>query len=323
MQIHHFDRDNRAGNYTFEQLFDTIRAELIKYTDISVFKKPDNFGILQSILWAKKNKGSINHITGDVNYLALGLPTKNTIITVHDLGHYTRSLLGWKKLIYKKLWMDLPFSNACHLTAISEFTKNQLIEFAGVPESKISVIKNPVLPFITHSPPPQNDTPVILQIGSGTNKNLERLIHAVKGLDVKLLLINRLENSKHVQLLNDFKIKFEARSDLDQKGLNQAYKDSDILFFASEYEGFGMPILEAQAAGRPVITGNISAMPEASGDGALLVNPFDVDEIRDAITSIVENEKLRNELVLKGKENLKLYQVGPIAKAYLEVYESV
>lgn len=323
MQIHHFDRDNRAGNYTFEQLFDTIRAELTKYTDISVFKKPDNFGILQSILWAKKNKGSINHITGDVNYLALGLPTKNTIITVHDLGHYIRSLHGWKKLIYKKLWMDLPFSNACHLTAISEFTKNQLIEFAGVPESKISVIKNPVLPFITHSPPPQNDTPVILQIGSGTNKNLERLIHAVKGLDVKLLLINRLVNSKHVQLLNDFKIKFEARSDLDQKGLNQAYKDSDILFFASEYEGFGMPILEAQAAGRPVITGNISAMPEASGDGALLVNPFDVDEIRDAITSIVENEKLRNELVLKGKENLKLYQVGPIAKAYLEVYESV
>lgn len=323
MLVHHFDRDSRVGNYTFEQLFGTIRKELVQYTAIEVFKKPENLGIIQSIRWAKQNAGPINHITGDVNYLALGLPTKNTIITVHDLGHYLRGLNGLKKIVYKKLWMDLPFSKAAHLTAISEFTKSQLMEFAGIPESKISVIKNPVLPFIKHSDLKYHEVPVILQVGSGTNKNLERLILAIRGLDVKLLLLNRLDNPHHVQMLRDYGINYEQRIDLNQEGLNQAYRDCDFLFFASEYEGFGMPILEAQAAGRPVITGNVSAMPEASGEGALIVDPFNVEEIRHAIIQLMEDRSLREELVLKGKENLKLYQLEPIAKAYFKLYEEI
>lgn len=323
MLVHHFDRDNRVGNYTFEQLFETIRKELVKNIQVNVFKKPDEFGILKSIRWASKNKGPINHITGDVNYLSLGLPKDRTIITVHDIGHYTRSLKGWKKKAYKKLWMDIPFNRVNHITAISEFTKNQLIEYASVPESKITVIKNPVLPFIKPSPSPKNEVPVILQIGSGTNKNLERLIYAVRGLDVKLLLINRLENFSHVQLLRDFGIQYEQRINLNSEGLNQAYKDADIVFFASEYEGFGLPILEAQAAERPVLTGTVSAMPEAAGEGAILVDPFSVDEIRRGLVDLLEQSQLRERLIELGRKNLVQYQVESIAKDYLALYERV
>ncbi|WP_297338021.1 glycosyltransferase family 1 protein [Algoriphagus sp.] len=323
MLVHHFDRDNRVGNYTFEQLFETIRKELVKSIQVNVFKKPDELGILKSIQWASKNKGPINHITGDVNYLSLGLPKENTIITVHDIGHYTRSLKGWKKKAYKKLWMDIPFNRVKHITAISEFTKNQLIQYAGVPDSKITVIKNPVLPFIKPSPAPNHEIPVILQIGSGTNKNLERLIHAVRGLDVKLLLINRLENSSHVQLLRDFGIQYEQRINLDSQGLNQAYQDADIVFFASEYEGFGLPILEAQAAQRPVVTGNVSAMPEAAGEGALVVDPFSVDEIRKGLLELIEQAQLRESLIELGQKNLQQYQVQTIAQNYLALYEQI
>lgn len=323
MEVYHFDRDSRSGNYTFEQLFGTIRKELNKFAEVKVLKKPDDMGILKSIHWAKKNAGPLNHITGDVNYLALGLPAKKTIITVHDLGHYTRTLRGLKKMVYKKLWMDLPFSNAIHLTAISEFTKGQLIDLAGISESKITVIKNPVLPFIQSTPLPDREVPVILQVGSGTNKNLERLIYAIKGLRVKLLLINRLEDPNYLKLLNDFKIDFEQRTDLNSEELNQAYADCDILFFASEYEGFGMPILEAQAAGRPVITSNVSAMPEAAGRGAILVNPFDLREIRASIIRLIDERELRQELIAKGKENLIHYQVESIARAYLELYDRI
>jgi glycosyltransferase involved in cell wall biosynthesis len=321
MRVTHFDRDTRSGNYTFEQLFTTLRSEFEKHIAIDVFQRPKELNVPQSILWARKQAGQLNHITGDVNYLCLGLPKDKTIITVHDLGHFTRSLSGLKKLIYKKVWMDWPLDRALHITAISEFTKRQLIEFVNIPEEKISVIKNPVLPFIKFSPLPKNSKPIILQIGSGTNKNLSRLIEAVQGLNVKLLLINRLEDPIYLQLLKKYNIDFEQRCDLDQEGLQKAYSDSDIVFFASEYEGFGMPILEAQAVGRPVITGKVSAMPEAVGEGGLVVDPFNVEEIRQVIINLNESEDLKETVIKRGFENLKKYQIGEIASQYINLYE--
>lgn len=324
LEIHHFNRDPRPASYTFEQLFGAIRKELEKSIWIENHNLPAGLNKFQSIKWANQRAGKINHITGDVNFLAYGLPKKGLIITVHDLGHYTRSLGGWKKYVYKKFWLDGPFSKAQALTAISEFTKNEMVQTLGVPEAKIHVIKNPVLPGITFSELPDNPKPIILQIGSGTNKNVERLITAVKGLDVKLLLINKLLDPRIKRLLEESKVDFEQCADLDFNGLNKAYAKADVLFFASEYEGFGMPILEAQAAGRPVITSTVASMPEAAGkNGATFVNPFDVQEIREAIIKMISSKTLQLKYVLQGLENLKKYQIDIIAQKYISLYEEV
>jgi glycosyltransferase involved in cell wall biosynthesis len=93
-----------------------------------------------------------------------------------------------------------------------------------------------------------------------------------------------------------------------------------MVVFASLYEGFGLPILEAQAMGRPVITSNFGAMREAAGDAALLVDPYSVEEIRAAILRIKNEPQLREELVRKGRENVERFRPEAVARQYAEIY---
>lgn len=325
MTVHHFNRDPRAGSYTFEQLFGAIRTALSQYIDVVSHDLPEGLHPFKSIQWVRQRQGEVNHITGDVNYLALGLPSDHTIITVHDLGHYIRSLTGVKKLVYRKLWLDWPFKRAAHLTAISAFTKQQLIEYLNIPEQKISVIPNPLLPGFSYSPYRfHKEQPKILQIGSGSNKNLSRLIEAIKGMNVSLVLVNRLHDQAIREQLDASGIPYEQRTDLSFEELQQAYRDCDILFFASEYEGFGMPILEAQATGRPVLTSNLASMPEAAGKGgAVFVDPFSVESIRLGMQQIIQYSSLRDQLITVGLQNIKRYQVDKIAQQYIQIYNTL
>lgn len=94
-----------------------------------------------------------------------------------------------------------------------------------------------------------------------------------------------------------------------------------VSMFASTYEGFGLPILEAQACGIPVITSNVSSTPEVAGDGAILVDPENVKEIKVAIDSILNNDKLRKEMIDKGFKNLKRFSWEKTAKETASIYE--
>ena len=86
------------------------------------------------------------------------------------------------------------------------------------------------------------------------------------------------------------------------------------------YEGFGLPILEAQATGRPVITSNEASMPEVAGDAAILVNPYEVVEIKEAVEKIISDKKLREDLIKKGIENIKRFTPEKIAENYASLY---
>ena len=325
MLIRHFNRAPRPGNHTFEQLFGCIRRELEKQANVISYDLPSGLNPLQAIRWAQRRAGDINHITGDVNYLAYGLPAKRTLITVHDLGHYSRTLKGLKKWVYRKFWLDGPLKRVQRLTAVSEFTKRQLVEVLNIPEQKITVIPDPVLPGIAFSPKEKlSPKPVILQIGSGRNKNLRGLIEATRGMNVKLLLVNKLYDPDLKRQLIESGIEYEQRVDLSFDALKQAYCDSDLLFFASEYEGFGMPIVEAQATGRPVITSKDAAMPDTAGvGGALFVDPYKSDEIRKCVEELFHSPEIRLRLISKGLENAAKYDVRQIAQQYLNLYHSL
>jgi glycosyltransferase involved in cell wall biosynthesis len=93
--------------------------------------------------------------------------------------------------------------------------------------------------------------------------------------------------------------------------------------FASLYEGFGLPILEAQAMGRPVITSNFGAMKEAAGEGALLVDPYSVDEIRAAILRIKNEPALREDLIAKGLRNAAKFSATAVANSYAQIYKQL
>ena len=95
------------------------------------------------------------------------------------------------------------------------------------------------------------------------------------------------------------------------------------MLFPSFYEGFGLPILEAQSLNIPILTSNTSSLPEIAGQGALLVNPYNIEEITLGINRITEDESLRNELIQKGLENIKKFSWQNSAEKLLETIHSL
>jgi len=99
------------------------------------------------------------------------------------------------------------------------------------------------------------------------------------------------------------------------------YAGASVYMYVSLYEGFGLPILEAMSCGCPVITSNVSSMPEVAGDAAILVDPYSVEEISSAIEKALSDEKLRTEMRKKGQERAKMFSWRKTAEETLQVYK--
>ena len=266
-------------------------------------------------------KNSIIHITGHDHYLALGLKKENTILTIHDIEFIKRNQ-GLKRFLLQKLWMDYPIAKVKLVTTVSEFSKQEILRLNNY-RTPIKVIQNPLTLKIEPKLKVFNhDCPTILQIGTKDNKNIYRLIDALKEIKCHLVIISR-ENNEIVDALEKNHISYTFKSNLSNEDMIKEYSSCDLVSFVSTYEGFGLPIIEAQAAGRVVITSNLASMPEVAGEGALLVNPFEVDEIHNGILEIINNDRLRNQLIDAGFENVKRFQPEQIAKQYLDLYKTL
>lgn len=323
MRITYYLRDPREGNYSIEKIFHTLGDQLKDTFEISFFYVDSNQSIFKNLLSARKAQGDINHITGDVNWLIFGLDRRKTIITVHDLGHFENTLVGLKRFLYKYLWLYIPFKRAKAITAISRFTKSRINYHFGF-TTKVVVIHNPLIPSKKVKSKRLFNTrkPNILQIGSMPNKNLDQLIDAVEGSEVNLLLV-RKPDEKIGQRLKKKKISFKWYSGLSENELEDTYLETDILFFASTYEGFGLPIIEAQSFGIPVITSNLCSMPEVAGPNSLLVDPYDRLNIREALEKIRTNKDFRENLSSFGQENVNRFRIDIISKQYAELYQQI
>ena len=322
MKVAYYFRSYRKGVYSIEVLFRRILASLD--TRVSATSHAVGLGNVFS-LWrnARLNPSDIYHVTGHVNYIALGLKGRQTVLTVHDIGHYTQTLKGWKKYVYKKVWFDWPLRKVAFITTVSEFSKQQLVTFFSVHASKIKVIHNPFPVLYTRQDKLRlSASPKILQIGTGDHKNLNRLIQAVKQLPCELMLL-RVFDADIDQLLKKEGVSAKWFSDLTDQEVYKLYQQCDLVFFASTYEGFGMPILEAQATGRAVITSDCTSMPEVAGEGAVLVDPYSIKEIREAIVKLLSDDAYRNACIEKGYHNLQRFQPDFIAGQYMELYTQI
>ena len=326
MNIYFFFRHPSSVFHSIEEEFFSIQKELPKDVKITNnFAKYQSKGILKHIavtINAAFNQGDINHITGDIHFVALFLKKRKTILTVHDIGSALKGK-GIKNKVLRFFWFSMPFARVKYITVISEFTKNEILKTFKIKPEKIIVIPDCVSEEIKYSPKDFNtEKPLILQIGTKPNKNLENLIPALKGIPCKLTIVGKLSH-KQTALLKQQQIDFENHYNLAYSEIIELYKKADLVTFVSTYEGFGVPILEAQATGRALITSNLSPMKEVAGTNSLLVDPYDVKEIRSAIAKIIEEKNFRKKIINSGRENVKKYSAKSIADQHYKLYKQI
>ncbi|NOG58414.1 MAG: glycosyltransferase family 4 protein [Bacteroidetes bacterium] len=313
-------RKSNRSFHSIENVFNTLLPALA----VDKFELPfESKGILnriRNIYFLIEKRYKFIHITGHDHYL-LWWPFNNTILTIHDIEALNRKS-GIKKWIFKKLWFDWPIANATVITTISEFSKNEILRL-GKTKTPIKVIPNPLtLPLSLDIKEFNATKPRILHIGTKENKNLIRLVEAIKELPVILVIVGKL-NGQQGYIIEQSQVEVELLHSLSNAEMMEEYRKCDLLAFVSTYEGFGLPIIEAQAIGRAVITSNVASMPEVAGDGALLVNPYSVEEIKNGMVKLIQNEELRKELIKKGLENVKRFEPQKISQQYRDLYMKI
>lgn len=272
------------------------------------------------------------------------LPRTKTILTVHDLS-FVRVPDAASHSLKRYLDEVVPRSvkQAGHIIADSQATKDDLMALYAVPEEKVTVLLSGVEPRYA----PQKDATQLLTIRSkykignspylftiGTiqpRKNFSRVIQALKilrdtGYHLDLVIAGGkgwLEDEMYKTLaatkLHDH---VHLIGFADDKDIATLYSGAEAVVFPSLYEGFGFPVLEGMACGTPVVTSNVSSLPEVAGDAAIMVNPYDVEAIVDAIRRVLDDGELRASMIERGFAQAAKFTWENSAKELLQIYRN-
>ncbi|MHB1295979.1 MAG: glycosyltransferase family 4 protein [Anaerolineae bacterium] len=315
-----------SANYSVERVFFDVRAALPPSVEARVVTaRYESRGVwmrLLNMIQAAFSQGEVNHITGDVHYLALLLKPSRTLLTVLDCVSLER-LWGWRRDLLFFFWYWLPVRCCRLVSVISESTKRELLHYVRTSPSKIRVVHCPVgSAFKPNLQDFYAAAPRILQVGAGHNKNLCRVAEALQGIPCYLRVVGRLSEEQRLSLHANH-IEYSSVDNISDEQLVQEYRDCDMVVFVSTYEGFGLPILEAQATGRPVVTSNTYSMPEVAGDAACMVDPLDVQDIRRGIVRVIQDHTYREGLVQRGLSNVEHFRPEAIAAQYVALYEEI
>jgi len=324
-------------------------TKLFETNNTNVFEKRPScffFNIFYN-LW--RQKGVVKDLTKDgvtifhglSGEIPIGLRTKNikSVVTIHDLIFvrypHLYSFFDRKIHLYK-------FKKAAHeadlIIAISEQTKNDIVEFLKIDASKIKVIyqgchdvfkrafsDDDYKKVITKFNLPKQ---FILNIGTiETRKNILLAIKAIKNIDTCLIIVGKetsyVSEIKNYISSNHLENKVIFLKGLSLQELAILYKLAKVFVYPSLYEGFGIPIIEALYSKTPVITSRGGVFPEAGGPNSVYVNPTSVDEMEKAILKLLQNDNLCEEITRKGWEFVQKFNDKNIANEFIEIYKSL
>lgn len=268
----------------------------------------------------KKYKADVFLTTDGHASLRTDVPT---VLVMHDLAfeHFPKQIPFLPRR-FLQYYAPKFAQKAQHICTVSQYSKEDLVKRYGISPSKISVTHNAASPIFKPIESEERKKAIQLQYANGQDyflfvgaihprKNLSNLLAAFDtfkrktNASSKLLIAGRKAWNSDKALNVYEKMSFQRDvvflGRLDLLDLIEVIGSAMALTFPSVFEGFGLPILEAMHCDVPVITSNVSSMPEVGGDAVLLVNPFDVESIADALIQIYEQPKLRQELIEKGR----------------------
>jgi glycosyltransferase involved in cell wall biosynthesis len=289
----------------------------------AVLEPSDNYSIAEQIHvpWVlMREKPDVYHAPHYVLPVAV---RSRSVVTIHDCIHlmFPQYLPNRAAYAYARGAMWSAARRSDRILTVSEASKRDILHFFNVPPDKISVVYNAIDESIWEEPAPEDiervrerfqlDQRFVLYAGTiKPHKNLVRLIEAFAELrkgefeELKLLIIGdeisklpALRRAVHSQKLHKH-VRFLGF--LPDETLAALYRLASVFVFPSLYEGFGLPPLEAMASGTPVVTSNISSLPEIAGDAAVLVDPYDVGSIVEGMRRVLSDPTLANEMRLKG-----------------------
>jgi Glycosyltransferase len=330
--IHHTKTD--------DAIYATNREKIVPMPSIKYF---------QSHIWrywnlhdAIREMGlDIVHDPSGTSLFARDLPCKK-VLTINDLSSLRFPSISRVGMLSWKLLGPSTVKNADKIIVISEFTKKDVMTYLKVPEEKIRVIYDGNNEFFNPVNIVENsetylkyniEFPYILFTGVlQPRKNVPTLIKAYKilknrGVKHKLVLVGK-KGWQYEEIFNTID-KLDLREDVIFTGyvpeeyLPAIYSGADVFAFPSLFEGFGLPPLEAMACGTPVITSNTSSLPEIVDEAGIMVNPYDVENLAEAMFMVITNEKLRKDMTSKGLQRAKLFTWKKCAEDTLEVYKEV
>lgn len=320
---------NRSQGYSITKVFRPIEETMRWWAEVDRFEMPASgakpLDLLRNIWgvmkYLHKHPADIVHITGAEYYLIPFLkPRCRVVATVHDLGFYTNYPENWKLWLRKLLWIN-PLKQAHTLTFVSQKSLQEASRLLHLDDTPRDVIHNALdrsFRYSYHCPDRQK--PRILHIGVGENKNLRRVVQALSSIPCHLRIVGELSPLECAELGLDAMSDYSLVSNLSDEEILDEYRACDIVSFPSLYEGFGMPIVEGQAVGRPVVTSALAPMDEVAGEGAILVDPTDVLSIREGFLEALERY---DKLVERGRENVKRFDLERTARQYYDLYQAL
>jgi glycosyltransferase involved in cell wall biosynthesis len=278
-------------------------------------------------LWLKIPSCDI-FICPHYNVPVLPVKARKKIVIIHDVYHLAfRNKLTLLQRLYSTFLINFAVRNYNKVITISRFSESEIIKYTGIENGKITTLHlgfNPAIKSLNkvekESTRRKYNLPqkFIFFVGNiKPHKNLKKLLQAYNILIGKKITHKLvITGSRDGFITSDREIDgFLDRNKtlaenviftgyVDQKDLINIYEQADVFVFPSYYEGFGIPPIEAMMAGTPVVTSREASLPEICGDAALYCDAFQPEDIADKIEVVLNDEGLRNKLILKGKENL-------------------